>query len=74
MKTHKAETIRITQQTTKLSDDVASKTYDAEMPSFFTDGHFDRQKLAAVKQALVDVGLVEKPAPDDQLITEKFLP
>lgn len=74
MKTNKAETLRITQKATKLPDDIASKTYDAETPSFFTDGHFDRKKLAAVKQALIDVGLVDKAAPDDQLITEKFLP
>ena len=74
MKTHKAETIRITQKMTKLPDDIAGMVYDAEMPSFFTDGHFDRKKLAAVKAALVDVGLVKTPAPDDQLITEKFLP
>jgi NitT/TauT family transport system substrate-binding protein len=74
MKANKAETIRITQKVTKLPDDIAAKIYDAEMPSFFTDGHFDRQKFAAVKQALVDVGLVDQAAPDDALITEKFLP
>jgi NitT/TauT family transport system substrate-binding protein len=74
MKEHKAETIRITQKDTKLSDDFASKIYDAEMPSFFTDGHFDRKKLAAVQQALIDVGVIDKPVPEDQLITEKFLP
>ena len=52
IKANKAETIRITQKDTKLPDDVASAIYDAEVPTFFTDGHFDRAKLAAVKQAL----------------------
>ncbi|HKT17681.1 MAG TPA: ABC transporter substrate-binding protein [Stellaceae bacterium] len=74
MKAHKAETIRITQKMTHLPDDIATKTYDAEMPTFFDNGHFDRKKLAAVQQALIDVGVIEKPAPADQLITEKFLP
>ena len=74
MKANKAETIRITQKMTKLPDDIASKIYDAEMPTFFTDGHFDRKKLAAVQQALIDVGSVEKAVPEDKLITEKFLP
>ena len=74
IKTNKAEAIRLTQPATKLPDDVAAEVYDAETPSFFTDGHFDRAKLAAVKQALVDVGLIETPPPDDRLITEKFLP
>jgi len=74
MKDNKAETIRITQKATKLSDVIAAKIYDAEMPLLFLDGHFDRKKLAAVKQALIDVGVVDKAAPDDELITEKFLP
>ena len=74
MKTHKAETIRITQKVTHLPDDIAAKTYDSEMPTFFDNGHFDRKKLAAVQQALIDVGVIDKPAPASQLITEKFLP
>lgn len=73
-KANKAETIRITQKDTKLPDDIAARIYDAEAPSFFTDGHFDPKKLAVVKQSLVDVGLVDKMPPDQQLITEKFLP
>jgi len=74
MKDNKAETIRITQKATKLSDEIAAKIYDAEMPLLFLDGHFDRKKLAAVKQALIDVGVVDKAAPDDELINESFLP
>jgi NitT/TauT family transport system substrate-binding protein len=74
MKANKAETIRLTQPDTKLPDDIAAAVYDSEMPSFFTDGHFDRAKLAAVKQALIDVNLIQTPPPDDQLITETFLP
>lgn len=73
-KANKAETVRITQKDTKLPDDIAARIYDAEAPSFFTDGHFDPKKLAVVKQSLVDVGLVDKMPPDQQLITEKFLP
>lgn len=74
MKANKAETVRLTQKDTKLPDDVAGAIYDSEVPSFFTDGHFDRANLAAVKQALIDVGLIDTAPPDDQLITEKFLP
>ena len=74
MKDHKAETVKITQQATQLPDDIASKGYDLEMPTFFDDGHFDRKKLAAVQQSLVDLKLIEHAFPDDQLITEKFLP
>jgi NitT/TauT family transport system substrate-binding protein len=74
MKEHKAETIRITQKATQLPDDIAAKGYDLEMPSFFTDGHFDRKKLAAVQQSLIDLNLIERAVPDDTIITEEFLP
>jgi NitT/TauT family transport system substrate-binding protein len=73
MKEHKAETVKITQPATKLPDAIAAKGYDFEMPTFFTDGHFDRKKLAAVQQSLVDLKLIERAVPDDQIITEKFL-
>jgi NitT/TauT family transport system substrate-binding protein len=74
MKDHKAETIKITQPATQLPDAIASKGYDLEMPTVFNDGHFDRKKLAAVQQSLVDLKLIDHAFPEDQLITEKFLP
>jgi len=74
MKANKAETIRITQPLTKLPDAIASEIYDAETPSFFIDGHIDKKSLAAVQQALIDVGVIEKPAPEADFVDERFLP
>jgi len=74
MKTHKADTLRMTEKATHLPDDIAAKIYDVEMPTFFSDGHFDRKKFAVVKQSLIDLGLVKEMPPDDKLITEAFLP
>jgi NitT/TauT family transport system substrate-binding protein len=74
MKTHKAETIRLTQKATKLPDAIAAEVYDTEMPTFFDDGHFDRARLAVVKRSFVDLNLVTSLPPDDALITEAFLP
>jgi NitT/TauT family transport system substrate-binding protein len=73
MKDHKAETVKITQKATQLRDDIAAQGYDLEMPTFFTDGHFDRKKLAAVQQSLIDLKLIDHAFPEDALITEKFL-
>ncbi|HEY1507337.1 MAG TPA: ABC transporter substrate-binding protein [Stellaceae bacterium] len=73
MKAHKAETVKFTQPATQLPDAIAAQGYDLEMPTFFDDGHFDRKKLAAVQQSLVDLKLIDHAFPDDQLITEKFL-
>lgn len=74
MKAHKAETLKDTAKATALPDEIAAKGYDLEMPTFFDDGHFDRKKLAAVQQSLVDLKLIDHAVPDDTIITEKFLP
>jgi NitT/TauT family transport system substrate-binding protein len=74
MKANKAEAIRLTQKDTHLPDDIASKIYDGEMPTFFTDGHIDKKKFAVVKQSLVDMGLIASMPDDKDLINESFLP
>lgn len=72
--THKAETIKYSQPVTLLTDDLASKVYDVEMPTFSTDGRFDPKGVEAVKQAMLDLGTV-KEAPDNKAVfTEEFLP
>ena len=72
--THKAETIKYSQQVTLLSDDLASKVYDVEMPTFSTDGRFDPKAVAAVKQAMLDLGTVKEKPEDKAVFTEEFLP
>jgi ABC-type nitrate/sulfonate/bicarbonate transport system substrate-binding protein len=71
---NKAETIRITREITKATEELASKIYDIQTPMFPTDGHFDREALKVVKQSLIDMGQVDKLPADDVLFTEKFLP
>jgi NitT/TauT family transport system substrate-binding protein len=72
--THKAETIKYSQPETLLSDDLASKVYDVEMPTFSRDGHFDPKAVEAVKQALLDLGTVKEKPDDKAVFTEEFLP
>ncbi|HUB95758.1 MAG TPA: ABC transporter substrate-binding protein [Stellaceae bacterium] len=74
IRANKAETIRLTQPDTKVPDDIAAEIYDEEAPTFFTEGRFDRKKLAAVKQSLIDTGVIASMPPDDALINESFLP
>jgi NitT/TauT family transport system substrate-binding protein len=73
-RTHKAETIKYSQQVTLLSDDLASKVYEVEMPTFSTDGRFDPKGVAAVKQAMLDLGTVKEKPEDKAVFTEEFLP
>ena len=72
--THKAETIKYSQKVTLLDDALASKVYDTEMPTFSTDGRFDPKGVAAVKQAMLDLGTVKEKPDDKALFTGEFLP
>jgi hypothetical protein len=57
-----------------LSDALASKVYEVEMPTFSTDGRFDPKGVAAVKQAMLDLGTVKEKPEDKAVFTEEFLP
>ena len=57
-----------------VSKSVVAKTYDVEMPIYFTDGHFDRKAVEVVKKSLIDMGQVDRMPEDKDLFTEKFLP
>jgi ABC-type nitrate/sulfonate/bicarbonate transport system substrate-binding protein len=72
--THKAETIKSSQKVTLLTDDLASKVYDIELPTFSRDGRFEPQGVAAVKQAMIDLGTVKDKPDNAALFTEAFLP
>ena len=73
-KSHKAEAIKYSQPETLLSDDLASKVYDLEMPTFSLDGRFDPKAVEAVKQAMLDLGTVKEKPEDKAVFTEEFLP
>ncbi len=73
-KAHKAEAIKFSQPETRLSDDLASKVYDLEMPTFSLDGRFDAKGVEAVKQAMLDLGTVKKAPENSAVFTEEFLP
>jgi len=73
-KTHKAEAIRYSQQVTHLSDENAEQVYLNETPMFSTDGRFDLEALEVVKKSLVDMHQADRMPPNDQLLTEEFLP
>jgi NitT/TauT family transport system substrate-binding protein len=73
MRAHREEGLRYSSDATKLPHDIASKAYDAELPMFFTDGHFDPKALAVVKQSLLEMGQIDKFPDDKDLLTEEFL-
>lgn len=74
MRSHKADTVRITRPLTHLPQEWAEKVYDAERPMFPTDGHYDPKALQVVVKSLVDTGQMDPKTDVGRLITERFLP
>jgi len=73
VKTHRADTIRLSPPLARLPEAWAEKVYTVEMPMFPTDGHYDPKALDVVLQSLVDTGQVSAKPDPKTLITEEFL-
>jgi len=73
MNAHKEDGLRYSSEATKLPHGIASKAYDAEMPMFFTDGHFDMKAVEVVKASLIELGTIDKFPDNSRLLTEAFL-
>ncbi|HEX3974425.1 MAG TPA: ABC transporter substrate-binding protein [Stellaceae bacterium] len=74
MKTHKAETVKVTVAQMHESPAVAEKTYDDEIASFSTDGSFDPAAVAVLKQSFLDMGMLKDKPADNQMYDAQFLP
>jgi ABC-type nitrate/sulfonate/bicarbonate transport system substrate-binding protein len=74
MKTHKAETVKVTVAQMHESSAVAKKTYDDEIASFSTDGSFDPAAVAVLKQSFLDMGMLKEKPADNQMYDAQFLP
>jgi NitT/TauT family transport system substrate-binding protein len=74
MKTHKAETIKVTVEQMHESPAVAEKTYDSEIGTFSTDGTFDPAAVDVLKQSFIDMNMLKGKPADDQMFTTQFLP
>jgi NitT/TauT family transport system substrate-binding protein len=74
MQDHKAEAIPIMAKIMNARPDITAKVYDAEMPAFPVDGHFDRAKLRIVEEALLGFHLINAMPDESKLLNESFLP
>jgi ABC-type nitrate/sulfonate/bicarbonate transport system substrate-binding protein len=74
MRTHKAETIRVTRKVTRLPQDIASKIYDEQLPMFSTDGKFPPKALAVMTKSYVDLKQLPTEPDAKTLIDDRFLP
>ncbi len=73
MKSHKEEGVRLSMTATKLPKDISDKVYDAEMPMFFDNGHFDLAAIEVVKRSLLETGQLQTMPDNKDILTEAFL-
>jgi NitT/TauT family transport system substrate-binding protein len=73
MKAHRAETTPIAAKTTGYTTGVAERMYDTLMAKFSTNGRFDKQALATLRESWTDMKTVDPSIEIAKLYTEKFL-
>jgi hypothetical protein len=53
---------------------VVGRAYDVELPYLSTDGIFDPKGVDVLRQSFVELGMLDAPPPDDQILTTRFVP
>jgi len=74
MKSHKAETLKIYTQLSKVPEFAASKNYDGAIDMFTTEGYFDPVSLKVLAKSYVDLKQLDSEPDMSKLYTEAFLP
>jgi ABC-type nitrate/sulfonate/bicarbonate transport system substrate-binding protein len=73
-KTHKDEAVKFTAQLLKKPEPIISRVFDESSPMITDNGHFDPKGLAAIRDSVVEMKIVDKTPDMAKLYTEKFLP
>jgi ABC-type nitrate/sulfonate/bicarbonate transport system substrate-binding protein len=74
LKAHKAEEVKFAAQLLKKPEPIISRVYDESSPMITDNGHFDPNGLAAIRDSLVEMKILDTPPDMAKLYTEKFLP
>ena len=73
-KANKTKTTEIAMDVLHQSKAAMDHTYDDEISMFEDDGHFDPAAVSAIKDSLVDMGMLSEKPADEQLFTTRFIP
>ena len=74
MRAHRAETVKGTAATMRLSEKVVNQAYDLEIGMMSADGQFDPKALEVTRSSLKDLGILETVPATAALYTGKFVP
>ena len=74
MRTHKAETVKITSGITHFSEGVMAREYDLTIGMHTKDCRFDPEALAVLRRSFVEMKLTDGEPDMARLYTEAYLP
>src|SRR6516162_8849327 len=74
MKKNKDKSVEISAKVIDASPAVAARVYDEQMQYFSTDGTFDPQAVAVLKESYIGMGLLKEIPDDKALFTTQFVP
>ena len=74
MKANKQKTVEISAKVLNLEPSVMSRTFDAEIGMFSTDGVFLPKPMAVLKKSFVDMQILDSEPNEAVLIDTRFLP
>jgi NitT/TauT family transport system substrate-binding protein len=71
---NKEESSGISARALGMDKAVVERAYDVELPYLSTDGTFDPKGVDVLRQSFVELGMLDAPPRDDQILTTRFLP
>jgi len=74
MRTHRAETAKISAPIMGVDEEIAGQTYDAVMPMFSDTGRFDPKAMAVLQRSWVELGTLQTAPDPATLVATRFLP
>lgn len=74
MKANRAQTVKMATKILKMSEQVAAKVYDSEMPMMSNDGAFDPAAVEVLKRSFVELGILAQEPDPKVLFTTEFVP
>jgi NitT/TauT family transport system substrate-binding protein len=71
---NKEKSSAISARALNMDTAVVERAYDVELPYLSKDGVFDPNGIDVLRDSFVQLGILDKPATDDQILTRRFIP
>jgi NitT/TauT family transport system substrate-binding protein len=73
MKANKAKTVEISARVLKSTPEIISRAYDEQIGMLQDNGKFNPEAIKVIKKSLIEMDILDKEPPDEQMFTTKFV-